>query len=302
MHPSEQLKGISPFVYAAEAGSFSAAALRLHLTSSAISKSVSRLEQRLGVLLFERTTRTLRLTDAGAAFYETCKRVLAELAEAEAVLAAQRSDPSGRLRIDLPASFGRLRVMPLLLEFADHYPNLRLHISFTDRFIDLLEEGVDAAVRIGGGAVWPAALGHHYLGSERLIFCAAPAYLARRGTPAGMAALEGHDSITFGRPDGSVMAWRFGADAAQAPPPAPRARLVVGDAEAQLAAVRGGLGLAQLATWLVQADLDASLLVEILPELAVDGLPLHLVWPRARQLTPKIDALLQALQGCLLVR
>lgn len=306
MHPSEQLKGISPFVYVAEAGSFSAAALRLNLTSSAVSKSVARLEQRLGVQLFERTTRTLRLSDAGLAFYETCKRVLAELADAESVLAAHTgeagSEPAGRLRIDLPASFGRMRVMPLLLEFAERYPKLRLHVTFTDRFIDLLEEGIDVAVRIGGAGAWPSPLGQHYLGSERLIFCAAPAYLARCPAPRETGALASHASITFGRPDGSVMPWRLAARHGDLQRQGAQSRLVAGDAEAQLAALRAGLGVAQMATWLVAADLRAGHLVALLPELDTDGLPLHLVWPRARQLTPKIDLLLQALRSGLTVR
>lgn len=117
MH-DQRLKDIVPFVTAVESGSFSAAAERLHVTGSAVSKSVTRLEARLGSQLLERTTRRLALTDAGSAYYQTCLRILEELAEAEAVLAAQRSIPAGRLRVALPNTYGRLEVMPLLIPFA----------------------------------------------------------------------------------------------------------------------------------------------------------------------------------------
>jgi DNA-binding transcriptional LysR family regulator len=112
MNPSERLKGLEAFVFTADAGSFTAAAERLNLTNSAVGKSVARLEERLGTRLFERSTRTLALTDAGAAFYRTCVRVLADLEEAESVLAAQRLEPFGHLRLDLPAAFGRMKVLP----------------------------------------------------------------------------------------------------------------------------------------------------------------------------------------------
>src|SRR5450830_1329258 len=138
----EQMKGVELFVCTAEAGSFIAAAERLHLTSSAVSKGVARLEMRLGTRLFDRTTRRLRLTDAGQAYYRTCAAVLAELTQAENMLAAQTIEPAGRLRIDLPASFGRSQVMPHLLAFADLHQKVRLDVSFTDRFVDLIEEGI----------------------------------------------------------------------------------------------------------------------------------------------------------------
>lgn len=296
MFPAERLKGITPFVYAADAGSFVSAAERLNITSSAVSKSVARLESRLGVALFERTTRSLSLTDAGRAFYETCTRVLADLAEAEAVLASQKVDPVGRIRIDLPASFGRLRVMPILLEFCASYPNLRPEISFTDRFVDIVDERIDVAVRIGGAGDWPNALGHRYLGNERLIFCASPAYLAHASMPLAIDDIARHECVVYGKPDGTVSPWLFASPDGDVVKLTPRHRILAGDSSAQVAAVLAGLGLAQLATWLVQDELKSGALLEVMSHLATDGLPLYLVWPRARQLTPKIDALLEALQ------
>lgn len=301
MIPTERLKGIEAFVCTADAGSFTAAAERLNLTNSAVGKAVARLEARLHTRLFGRTTRRLWLTDAGAAFYRTCVRVLDELQMAEQVLAAEKLAPTGRLRIDLPATFGRLRVVPLLIEFAALHPAVQPHLSFTDRFVDVVEEGIDLGVRIGGPDHWPAALGHRYLGTERLIFCAAPEYLSRRGTPADVDALAGHDAVTYGRADGSANPWLIRRGQGPVERRDMPGRFTVGDAGAQVEAVLAGVGVAQLATWLVAPHLASGRLVALLPEADTDGLPLHLVWPRSRQLLPKVDALIAHLAARLKV-
>lgn len=295
MIPAERLKGIETFVATAQAGSFTAAAEQLHLTSSAVSKAVARLEDRLGTRLFERTTRRLALTDAGAAYYRSCVRVLADLEEAEAVLAAQRSEPVGRLRLDVPATFGQLRVWPLVLRLMQQHPHLRPQVSFTDRFVDLLDEGIDLAVRIGGPDHWPAAIGHRYLGCERLIFCASPDYLDRRGAPASPDDLSRHDTVLYGKADGSSSPWLIAHDAGRVERRAMEGRVTVGNAEAQVASVKAGCGIAQLATWLVREEIAQGDLVQVLPERATDGLPLNLIWPVGRQLLPKVDAVLALL-------
>ncbi|RQU98804.1 LysR family transcriptional regulator [Burkholderia cenocepacia] len=300
--PTERLKGIIPFVCAADAGGFTAAAERLNLTSSAVSKSVARLERRLGVVLFERTTRSLTLTDEGRAFHETCTRILTELAEAEAVLAAQKREPIGTVRVALPASFGRLCVVPVLLRFSTQYPDVRPHLLFADRFVDLVEEGVDLAVRIGGPPDLPSSLRRRVLCRERLIFCAAPAYLEKNGTPQTIDDLQEHACVVYGRPDGTQSPWSYALADGQVGQCVVRPRIVAGDAEAQLAFVRAGLGIAQLATWLVRDDLKAGHLVSVLDETATDGLPLSLLWPVARQLTPKVHVLVQMLEAHLHIR
>ncbi|MNK80980.1 HTH-type transcriptional regulator DmlR [compost metagenome] len=292
---SEHLKGIAPFLATADAGSFTRAAARLHLSSSAVSKSVARLEARLGVILFERSTRRLQLSSAGHAYYATCKRVLQELVEAENVLAEQDGELAGKVRIGVPASYGRMRVMPALIDLCEKYPQLQPSISFSDRFADLFEERIDIAVRIGAPGSWPPTLGQMPLGEERLIFCAAPAYLARRGTPLAIADLDGHDCIAYGRGDGTAAPWLFaGEDGVERRTVSPR--LTVGDAEAQTAAVLAGLGIAQQATWLVHEHLASGAIVEVLPGCATPGLPLSLAWPLARQLTTKTGTLLNELK------
>ncbi|TPG42629.1 LysR family transcriptional regulator [Sphingomonas koreensis] len=295
MIPSERLKGIEAFVTTADAGSFTAAGARLNLTNSAVSKSVARLEARLDSRLFERTTRRLTLTDVGAAFYETCVRVLGDLADAEAVLAAHRTEIVGRLKVDVAVAFGRMHAMPLLLAFAERHPNLRPSITFTDRKVDIVEQGIDVAIRIGAADTGADNLGHRHLGDERVIFCAAPAYLDRRGAPKSAYELAQFDCVVYGRADGSTIAWRFADRVGRIEERTMDPRIVLGSAEAQVGAVKAGFGIAQLATWLIKDELDRGELVQILPALAASGLPLHLVWPRSRQLSPKVNALLEAL-------
>ena len=295
MYASERLKGIDVFVATVAAGSFTAAADRLNLTSSATGKAVARLEARLQTRLFERTTRRLRLTDAGAAFHRVCLRVLDELESAERVLAADGLEPVGRLRLDLPTTFGHLMVMPLLVQFIRRHPGLRPHVSFTDRFVDVIDEGIDVAVRIGGGDSWPVNLGQRYLGTERLIFCASPGYLDSHGTPQSVADLNAHATVTYGRADGTASPWLMVT--AKGPPERRviESRIVVGHGQAQLDAVAAGLGVAQLATWLARQHLADGRLLPILAHLDTDGLPLHLVWPVSKQLLPKVDGLLRHL-------
>ncbi|WP_122413905.1 LysR family transcriptional regulator [Pseudomonas viridiflava] len=301
MLSTDRLKGIETFVAVANAGSFTAAAERLSLTNSAVSKSVARLESRLGMRLFERTTRSLALTEEGATYHAVCTRMLAELEEAETALAAQCSEPAGQLRIDLPATFGRLHVLPQILAFAESHPKLRPHVTFTDRFVDILDEGIDLAVRIGGPAIWPAGLAHRCLGTERVIFCAAPAYLQRHGMPRTFEDLVDHACILFGRGDGTVSPWLFVDAQGQPETRAVEARIVVGNGEAQVAAVTSACGIAQLATWLIKDQLQRGELVEILPHLATDGLALHLAWPRSRESLPKVQGLVALLSSALRV-
>lgn len=301
MFSSERLKGIDVFVCVADAGSFKVAAERMNLTASAVSKGIARLEHRLHVRLFNRTTRRLSLTDAGAAFYRTCTGVLAELEEAEGWLQAESVEPRGRIRIDLPAAFGRLRALPVLLTFLQRHPLLHPHISFSDRFIDPVAEGVDIVVRVGGPDVWPGAWGHRYLGSERLVFCASPAYLRQHGEPLTDRDLEQHVCVAYARADGTAGPWRFtGNQPAEMERRMMAAQYLVGDGEGQVMAVQAGCGISQLPTWLIKQQLAEGTLVEVLPHLASEGLAIHLVWPKSREAVPKVNALLEALAAGLM--
>lgn len=293
MYSSERLKGIDVFVCVVDAGSFTAAGERLNLSNSAVGKAIARLEARLGVRLFERTTRRLALTDAGQAFHRTCQRVLGELEEAEHVLQAEGSVPVGRLRIDLPATYGQLHVMPLLFEFMQAYPGVQPQVSFTDRFVDLVEDGIDVAVRIGGSDAWPAPIGYRFLGQERRIFCCAPGYLERVGPLADeLPALDQVEGVLYRRADGTPGPWLIQRGNAPVEHLQPRSRLEIGNAQAWVDAVVQGLGVAQISTWLAGDRIARGELVQVLPSFAADGLPLYLLWQRSRQLLPKVDALL----------
>lgn len=296
MYSSERLKGIDVFVAVVDAGSFTAASERLNLTNSAVGKAVARLETRLGIKLFVRTTRKLSLTNAGEAFYHTCQRVLGDLEEVEQVLRAESSHPVGKLRLDLPATYGKLKVMPLIFDFLDHFPAVQPHISFTDRFIDLVEDGIDVAVRIGGSDNWPTPIGHQYLGHERRIFCCSPSYLAKFGEiPDTLEALPHFDALLYGRADGTPAPWFIQKGEGPLEHYFPTAKLIMGDAEVHIEALVRGLGVGQLPTWVIEEHLMRGELVEVLPSFAVRGLPHYLLWLRSRQSVPKVDAILKHL-------
>ncbi len=296
MITDESLKGISCFVAAVECGSFSAAAERLHLTGSAVSKSVARLESRLGSRLLDRTTRSMTLTDAGQAYYDACQRILSDLSETEAMLAAQRRIPAGRLHIALPQTFGRKVAMPLLNRFASANPELSFTLAFSDRFLDLFDEGIDLAVRIGGPLDYPQMLASLQLGAEQRAFFASPGYLEQHPPVNHVKDLEHLRAIVYQLADGSHKAWRIMQDNGQAVDRPTPWRMAVGDGEAQLSAVKAGLGVGQMATWLTREAEAAGELVRLLPEQLVEGLPLMLVWPRKKSLTPKMEALLEAMR------
>jgi DNA-binding transcriptional LysR family regulator len=200
----------------------------------------------------------------------------------------------------LPASFGQLHALPVILAFIADHQLLLPHISMSDHFVDLVEERIDIVVRIGGPNTWPQALGHRFLGAERLIFCAAPAYLARRGTPQTDTDLAQHDRVVYGRSDGLVNSWLFaGVGAAPLEQRVMPGRIAVGDAAGQVSAILAGLGIAQLPTWAVKQQVEQGLLVEVLPQLATDGLPINLVWLKSRQYLPKVKLLLDVLANSL---
>jgi len=299
MHSSERLKGVDVFVAVAQSGSFVRAAARLNLTGSAVGKAIARLEARLDVRLFERTTRRLCLTDAGTRFLAACTRVLGELEDAELALHAEGALLAGRLRIDLPATYGRVMVLPVLSAFLGLYPRIRPVLSFTDRYVNMIDEGIDVTVRIGSPEAWSPLLGHRFVGQDQKVFCAAPSYLEAHGVPASIEDLDRHAAIMYGKADGTVSPWLVRHGSALVERRGLDERIVAGDAEAQAGLALAGLGIAQMSTWLIGRQLREGSLLQILPQHATAGLPIHVVWPKAKEGVPRVRELVETLCAAL---
>ncbi|VVD85030.1 LysR family transcriptional regulator [Pandoraea anhela] len=287
----DRLSGISAFVAAVDAGSFAGAAERLHLTRSAVAKRIGRLEMRLSVRLFHRTTRSQHLTDEGQTFYQRCTKVLAELSEAEDELSAGAQTPMGRLRVTMPVQLGRQCIAPVLLALAKSHAQLRLEMSFSDRRVDLVEEGYDLAVRSGRLDDTPG-LKARSLVEQTMLLCASPAYLAEHGAPQTAADLAHHERLMYGR-GGNLYSWPALPMAPEAAPRAPR--FVLDDLVALVTAAEQGLGIACLPRWVAMQALNAGTLVHLLPQAYTPGTPLHLVWPDTRHPSPKLRAAIDAL-------
>ena len=193
----DRLDSMRVFVAVAEQQGFAAAARRLGLSAPSVTRAVAALEERIGGPLLQRTTRALRLTEAGARYLADCKRILAEIDDAEASAAGSHRDPKGQLGITAPVMFGRMHVAPLLLDFLDRHPLVTARLLLLDRVVDLLEEGLDVALRIAH--LPDSALHAVRVGAVRRVVCAAPGYLRRNGVPERPADLASHSAITFGR-------------------------------------------------------------------------------------------------------
>lgn len=287
----DRLSGISAFVAAVDAGSFAGAAERLHLTRSAVAKRIGRLETRLGVRLFHRTTRSQHLTDEGQTFYLRCTRVLAELSEAEDELSAGAVTPRGKLRVTMPVQIGRQCIAPVLLTLAKTHSELRLEMAFSDRRVDLVEEGYDLAVRSGRLDDTPG-LKARSLGEQTMLLCASPAYLTAHGTPQTAADLVGHERLMYGRGN-NLYQW----PALTVTPEATRRtpRFVLDDLVALVEAAEQGLGIACIPQWVAAQSMRTGKLVQLLANTYTPGTPLHLVWPDTRHPSPKLRAAIDAL-------
>lgn len=290
---SDSLQGILPFLSAVDAGSFTRAAQRLQVTTSAIGKSVAQLERRLGVQLLNRTTRSLSLTSEGEAYYAACSMALGHIEEAQALLASRRQVPSGRLRVDLPLAFGRRCVAPVLFEVLRRFPQIVPEVSFSDRRANLVEERIDLAVRIGelGNE---AGLIARQLFVQRFALCASRAYLERHGQPRDLADLSNHRLAVYGR-DGALSPWSVRDEGGRRRTWEPRGAIVLGNGEALLDAVLADVAIAYLPSWLFMDAAQRGELQLIWPERTVEGAPVHALWPKTRQLAPKIRVVVDAL-------
>ena len=295
----DRLASMAVFVKAVDLGSFAAAADALEMSGPMVGKHVRFLEERLGVRLITRTTRRQTLTEFGRAYYDRCRVVLAE-ADAADALAADLTEPRGRLRVTMPVHFGRHCVAPVLLKLAERHPGLELDLSFNDRFSDLADDDYDLAIRTGEPEDRPGMVARR-VARQAMIVCAAPSYLRRHGTPADLADLADparHQAIVYRR-SGRIRPWLFPRDGA--PPaevlPANRIRLDDLDAIADVAAM--GLGLAWLPSWLVRERIRAGALVKVLSDLPDFPYDAYAMWLQAPHLPRKVRLAIDALADAL---
>lgn len=274
-----ELSGIPVFVAVAEAGSFANAAEKLHLTRSAISKIISRLEERLGVMLFLRTTRSQSLTDEGVLFYEHCRQALATIHSAETLLESGKVQASGRLRVSMPVLFGHLCIAPVLTELAQQHPQLTLELSFSDRRVDLIDEGFDLAIRIGTLPDSSSLVGRQ-LGQHGMTFCASPAYLQRYGEPQTLSELGQHQAVGYLHA-GTLQQWQLKDANGGLQEIKPQARIVMDDMQAITDAAVSGAGVVWLPYWLAREHLAEGRLVAVMRDYDSVDFPVNAVWPHA---------------------
>jgi DNA-binding transcriptional LysR family regulator len=282
------LRTLSIFVKVAEKKSFVHAASELGITQSGVSNAIKRLEDQVGTLLLARTTRRVSLTEDGAAFFERCRQALAAIDEAEHVLKRAQLKPAGTLRIDMPLAFGRIKLVPLLRAFQDDYPDVRLRITFTDRYIDLIEEGVDVAVRFG--ALQDSSLIARRLTTAQFNAAASPAYVKKFGRPKTPDDLQKHNCLAFAwRDTRQTRDWSFTVGGREVRV-TPIGTMSFTEGAALCAAAMDGCGIAQLHNYYLDAAFARGTLVPILEDFKPKALPISLVYPQTRHLTPNVRA------------
>ncbi len=271
------------FVKVAETESFARTARELHLSAPAVTRLVAALEELVGARLLVRTTRSVRPTEAGARYLQDCRRILADIGEAELAAAGHYAKPVGTLTITAPLLFGQLHVLPLLLDYLERYPQMRARTFFVDRPVNIVEEGMDVALRIGH--LPDSGFTAIQVGRVRRVVCAAPAYLQAQGVPATPAALREHRILAC-QSAWASLEWRFaGGQRVMVDP-----QLLCNTNEAAITAARSGQGLTRALHYQVAPALTEGELQIVLAEHEDAPLPIHLIYPEGRQAPAKVRA------------
>ena len=284
----DRFQGISAFVAVARAGGFSAAARELGIPLPTVSRRVADLEHELGVRLFRRSTRRVELTTQGQTFYVSCRRLLDDLRDAEASITGEYRAPRGELTVTAPVGFGRMHLQPIALEFLRAYPEINLRLLLVDRVVNLLEERVDAALRIA--ELPDSSLIARPLGQIRMVVCASPDYCRDRGVPQHPSELVAHDCIAWSAP-GAANSWRFRDHGEDRNLPI-RVRLTTTVAESATAAAESGLGLAQITSYQAERGIRAGTLIQVLRDYECAPMPVSLVHASQRMVPLKLRAFL----------
>jgi len=281
----DNLTDIAVFVRVVRRGSFTLAADELQISRAAASKYVSRLEERLGARLLQRTTRRLSLTEAGAALFEASRGALERIEEAEGAIARFQSEPRGRLRVSAPMSFGILHLGPMLAEFAREHPHVSLDLAFDDRYVNLVEERFDVAIRIG--KLSDSSLVARKLAATRLVVCAAPSYLAEHGEPETPEDLAAHNCLLYSYL-ATANVWRFVAPDGREIPVAVGGNLRANNGIVEAEAAVAGMGVLMTPTFYVGPLIRAGKLRRILTSYRGPEIGIHAVYPQREHVPPKV--------------
>lgn len=282
----DSLSSIEVFARVVEARSFTQAARRLGMTPSAISRAIARLEERLGVRLLQRTTRSFGLTEEGEAYYARCVRILAELKDAELALSAGREQPRGRLRVSAPVILGDNLLLPALPRFVRQWPDINVELSLRDPPVDLVAEEIDLMVHMG--KLQESRLVCRHLGDCRVVMAGSPDYFAQHGRPKSPEELSRHSCLGY-LAGGTPMDWRLRTPEGEVTLPV-AGRVHVNNCEALRKAALAGLGITYLLEFNVAADLRSGALEQVLAEYEIEPRPIYAVYPRHRLLAPKVRA------------
>ena len=288
----DRLEGMAAFVKSSEAGSFAAAAAALGISPQRAAKHVTFLEDRIGAQLLNRTTRRQSLTEVGRTYCERCKSVLAEAEAADSLAQEIRSVPRGTLRVNAPVTFGAHSLVPMAARYLRRHPEVEIDLVLSDRYVDLVEEGYEAAFRIGPLA--SSGLMARPLCSFTLIACASPGYLRERGTPATPSDLQDHECVGHAHwSEASTTEWRFVKDG-QVADARFRNHLRVNDAKGLLSAALEGFGIVRVNEGRARDALASGRLVRVLPDHDLPSRPMHLLYVADRRQTPKLRSFIDA--------
>ena len=281
----DRLEAMTILLAAVDSGSLSAASRRLRIPLATVSRRVAELEEHLHVRLLHRGSRKVVLTDAGRSYVDSCRRIMEEIAEVERTASGEYRAPQGELIITAPAVMGRSHVLPVVAEFQRAFPDIRMRLQLMDRYVNLVEEHVDLAVRIGELA--DSGLIATRLGLIRRVLCASPSYVKARGVPNEPADLASHDCVTYG----PVMGWEFSRDGVTQTIQVP-SRLSVNLGEAAVAAAVTGAGISRVLSYLIEDLLKSRSLVTVLDAYEPSPIPVSVIYPSQRQVPLKLRAFL----------
>ncbi|MBK6008577.1 LysR family transcriptional regulator [Ramlibacter ginsenosidimutans] len=290
----DRLQAMEMFVRVVETGSFSRAAQEFATTQPTVTKQVAAMEARLKVRLLNRNTRGVSPTEAGALYYERCKAIVRDTQEADSAVRTRQTLAQGLLRVGSSVAFGRRVLVPLALDFMRQHPQLRVDLSFEDRYTDLVAQGIDVAVRMGKLA--DSSLGARFLGANPWLMVASPAYLRKHGTPRKPAELSSHETLIYTSVQGSDV-WRVVSPRGEASTVPITARLRSNNLSAVLAAARSHLGIAALPWYVASDSLASGAVVEVLKGYSLPEQEIHAVYPSPKLVPQKVQAFIAYLQG-----